>query len=218
MERSQDDNIIVESRVVGMLQTNSYLLGDPATRQAVVIDPGGDGQAIAARIQSLGLKLVAILNTHGHYDHVMDAWTLKEKQGGEIHMHPLDIPIVEQSMVTMGAYFGLKPLAGPIRIDRDLREGDVLRFGGLVLNVLETPGHTPGHVSFWMKKARRVFVGDTLFAGSIGRTDFPGGSYAQLICSVRQKIFCLEDDTAVHPGHGPSTTVGRERKTNPFFR
>lgn len=112
----------------------------------------------------------------------------------------------------------MKRCSTPIEIDHDLREGDTLTFGAIVLHVLETPGHTPGHLSFSMPAAKRVFVGDTLFAGSIGRTDFPGGSYSRLIGSVREKIFTLDEATLVYPGHGPHTTVGEEKRTNPFFR
>lgn len=208
----------IESFLVGMLETNCTLLVDEAGKQAVVIDPGGDGDRIAHRIEAMGAKLVAILNTHGHFDHVMDAWTLKEKLGGEIYMSAVDIPIVEQSMVTMGSFFGMKPLSSKIEIDHDLREGQILTFGAIVLEVLETPGHTPGHMSFSMPRGNRVFVGDTLFAGSIGRTDFPGGSYTRLIKSVNEKIFTLSESTQVYPGHGPLTTVGEEKRTNPFFR
>ncbi len=208
----------LESFLVGMLETNCYLLADEAARQAVVIDPGGGSDRIIHRIETLGLKLSAILNTHGHFDHVMDAWTLKSKLGGEIYMNAKDIPIAEQSMVTMGGFFGMRQRSTPIEIDRDLREGDTLTFGDIVLHVLETPGHTPGHLSFSMPAEKRVFVGDTLFAGSIGRTDFPGGSYAQLIGSVREKIFTLDEATLVYPGHGPHTVVGEEKRTNPFFR
>jgi glyoxylase-like metal-dependent hydrolase (beta-lactamase superfamily II) len=210
--------MIIESFVVGMLQTNCYLLGDNATHQAVVIDPGGESERIARRIKQMGLKLVAILNTHGHFDHITDAWALKERMGGEIYLHSNDEPISQQSMAGMGAMFGLKKRSAEDKIDRYLQEGDSLVFGGIILEVLETPGHTPGHVSFHMRDAGIVFVGDTLFAGSIGRTDFPGGSHNQLIRSVREKIFPLDGKTVVHPGHGPETTVEREKKTNPFFR
>ncbi len=210
--------MILESFVVGMLQTNCYLLGDSQTRVAVVIDPGGDSERIASRIQQLGLNLVAILNTHGHFDHIMDAWALKQRLGGEIYLHPKDEVIFQQSMAGMGSLFAPKPRTTDKKVDRNLKEGDSLEFGSLCFGVLETPGHTPGHVSFHLPDAGVIFVGDTLFAGSIGRTDFPGGSYSQLIRSVREKIFPLDGKTAVFPGHGPKTTVEREQRSNPFFQ
>lgn len=210
--------MIIESFVVGMLQANCYLLGDNETLQAVVIDPGGDSERIARRIQQLGLRLVAILNTHGHFDHMMDAWALKKRLGGETYLHSKDELIFQQSMARMGPLLGFKPIVTVEKIDHNLQEGDSLVFGRIHLKVLETPGHTPGHVSFHMSDAGIVFVGDTLFAGSIGRTDFPGGSYGQLIRSVREKIFPLDGKTVVYPGHGPETTVEREKKSNPFFR
>jgi hydroxyacylglutathione hydrolase len=210
--------MIIESFVVGMLQTNCYLLGDNQTRQAVVIDPGGDSERIARRIEQLGLSLVAILNTHGHFDHIMDAWALKKRLGGKIYLHSKDEMISQQSMAGMGSMVSPAQRTANAKIDQNLNEGDSLIFGPLRLEVLETPGHTPGHVSFHIPDAGVIFVGDTLFAGSIGRTDFPGGSYSQLIRSVREKIFPLDGQTVVFPGHGPKTTVEREKKSNPFFQ
>ena len=210
--------MIIESFVVGMLQANCYLLGDDKSRLAVVIDPGGDSERIIRRILQLGLDLVAILNTHGHFDHVMDAWTLKQRLGGEIYLHLKDEVIFRQSMAGMGSLFALKGRSSGGKVDRNLTEGESLIFGPIHLKVLETPGHTPGHVSFHISDVGAVFVGDTLFAGSIGRTDFPGGSYNQLIRSVREKIFVLQGKTVVYPGHGPKTTVEHEKRSNPFFQ
>jgi hydroxyacylglutathione hydrolase len=210
--------MIMESFVVGMLQTNCYLVGDNRTRQAVVIDPGGESERIARRIEQLGLNLAAILNTHGHLDHVMDAWTLKKRLGGEIYLHSKDEGICQQSMAGTGSIFSFKRRATVEKVDQYLKEGDSLVFGPIRLWVLETPGHTPGHVSFLLADTGMVFVGDTLFAGSIGRTDFPGGSYNQLIRSVREKIFQLDGKTVVLPGHGPKTSVDREKQSNPFFQ
>lgn len=209
--------MILEHFTVGMLQTNCYLLGDEASGLAVVIDPGGDGDRIAQRIQGRGLNLAAIINTHAHYDHVMDAWSLKAKMGGQIYMHPKDEPLLQHPMVGMAAVLRSAEDLPKIKIDQPLREGDELSFGAIRFKVLETPGHTPGHVSLHLADAGVIFVGDTLFAGSIGRTDFPGGSYDQLIRSVREKIFTLDESTVVYPGHGPRTTVRIEKSTNPFF-
>lgn len=209
--------MIFDCFMVGMLQTNCYLLGDPETRQAVVIDPGGDSDRIARRIREEHLELKAILNTHAHFDHVMDAWSLQGMCGGEIYLHPKDERLLLDPIVGLAAVMRTGSGAQEKKIDRSIKEGDLLSFGSLRLEVLETPGHTPGHVSFYYPEAKIIFVGDTLFAGSIGRTDFPGGSYDQLIRSVREKIFPLDGDIVIYPGHGPETTVERERRTNPFF-
>jgi len=209
--------MILEQLVVGMLQTNCYLLADEQTRQVVVIDPGGDASRIIGRIRQLGLELVAILSTHGHFDHVLDAWTLKEALGGFIFLHPKDEPLLMDHKVGLGALFTATARSPRGKVDEWLEEGEELSFGNIRLKVLETPGHTSGHVAFHMADAGILFVGDTLFAGSIGRTDFPGGSYPRLIQSVKEKIFTLDDATRVLPGHGPETTVGREKRTNPFF-
>ena len=209
--------MILERFVVGMMQTNCYLLGDPATRQAAVIDPGGDGHQIAGRLRELDLELAMILNTHAHFDHVLDAWLLKQELGGDVCLHADDQVILEDRSVGLVAPLAATSKSPRGSVDQWLREGDRLQIGSLQLEVLETPGHTPGHVSFYLAAANVIFVGDTLFAGSIGRTDFPGGSYEELIRSVKTKIFPLDEATVVLPGHGPETTVGEEKSSNPFF-
>ncbi len=210
--------MIFEQFAVGMLQTNCYLIGDPTSKKAVVIDPGGDGDRIAARIENLGLEPAAIVCTHAHFDHVSDAWHLKDLMGGSIYLSEKDESLLYDRMVGMGAMGKATPRKGELKIDHFLVEGDLLRFGAIELKVLATPGHTPGHMSLYFENEERIFVGDTLFAGSIGRTDFPGGSYEQLIGAVREKIFSLPGKTRVLPGHGPQTTVEREKRSNPFFR
>ncbi len=210
--------MILERLVVGMLQTNCYLLADPQASEAVVIDPGADVDRIVARVQHHRLKLVNILNTHAHFDHVLDAWALKQKLGGTIVLHPNDQDILKDRSVGLAAIFTSSKKSPQGAVDQWVREGDMFQVGGLHLEVLETPGHTPGHVSYYVRQADMLFVGDTLFAGSIGRTDFPGGSHEQLLRSVREKIFSLSGSTRVYPGHGPETTVGHEKRTNPFFQ
>jgi glyoxylase-like metal-dependent hydrolase (beta-lactamase superfamily II) len=203
-----------------MLQTNCYILGDEANRLAVVIDPGGDKDRIAQRLRLLELELAAILNTHGHFDHIMDAWLLQDVAGGRIYLPAKDEYLLNDRTVGLAAVLGSTGATSRTSnrvVDHSMKEGDVLTFGAIRLEVLDTPGHTPGHVSLYSPETSSVFVGDTLFAGSIGRTDFPGGNYEQLIRSVRSKIFVLPGDTKVFPGHGPATTVERERQTNPFF-
>jgi hydroxyacylglutathione hydrolase len=209
--------MILERFVVGMMQTNCYLLGDPATRQAAVIDPGGEGQRVARRLRELDLELAMILNTHAHFDHVLDAWLLKQEMGGDVYLHPDDQVILEDRSVGLVAPLASTSKSPRGAVDQWLHEGDRLPIGSLQLEVLETPGHTPGHVAFYLASAAVIFVGDTLFAGSIGRTDFPGGSHQELIHSVKSKIFPLDEATVVLPGHGPETTVGEEKRSNPFF-
>ena len=211
--------MIFEQLTLGMLQTNCYLLGDEQSRQAVVIDPGAEGGRICGRIRDLGLDLSAILITHAHSDHTMAAWTLKEQLGGEIYLNPEDKPTLLEVIFGLASRFlpEVRPVS-PGQVDRKLSQGDQLQFGSLHIEVLATPGHTPGHVAFYLSDAGMLFSGDTVFAGSIGRTDFAGGSFEQLMESIRNRILTLPDDTFIYPGHGPRTTVGRERKHNPFFR
>jgi len=184
--------------VVGPYQANCYILGDKETGEGLVIDPGDEVFRIVKEISHLGLTVRYILMTHGHIDHVGSAQELRRITKAPVWIHPLD-----------AAGLGF-------RQDGDLVEGQDIIVGRYTLSVIHTPGHSPGGVCF--HTAGAVFTGDTLFAGSIGRTDFPGGNHAQLIKGVMEKIFPLGDDVRVYPGHGPSTTIGRERKTNPFFR
>lgn len=209
--------MIFESFMVGMLQTNCYLVGDEETHTAVVIDPGGDSKRIAQRLKDLNLELSSILNTHAHFDHVMEAWLLKQLAGGEIIMNATDEPLLTDRTVGMSAVLSNSSDVNACTIDRYIKEGDQIKLGSLLFHVIETPGHTPGHVAFYLPAAKMLFIGDTLFSGSIGRTDFPGGSHEQLIRSVREKVFPLPGDTLVYPGHGPETTIEREKRSNPFF-
>lgn len=200
---------------VGMLESNCYILGDEETREAVVIDPGGDAPEILAVLRQEKLQLKTIINTHGHFDHVGANKELQEATGAPIAIHAADAPMLSQPSAEALFFTGgrLQPSQASIL----LQEGDVLDFGRYQLKVLHTPGHTPGGICLVLLQEPIVYVGDTLFAGSIGRTDFPGGSFEDLINSVRTKIFTLGDHYLVMPGHGPATTVGQERLYNPFF-
>ncbi|MFZ2445263.1 MAG: MBL fold metallo-hydrolase [Syntrophobacteraceae bacterium] len=210
--------MILEHLTVGVLQTNCYLLGDEKSGQAMLIDPGGEGERLSDRVRDRGLTLTAILNTHAHFDHILAAWTVKARMGGEIYLHPKDQANFLQVIFGLASRFApeIRPVS-PAQIDRKLAEGDELLLGDIRIAVIETPGHSPGHVSFYLKDQGMIFSGDTIFAGSIGRTDFPGGSREQLLASVRTKIFPLPDGTAIFPGHGPRTSVGSEKRNNPFF-
>ena len=205
--------MILKMLVVGPIQANCYLLGCERTREAVVIDPGDDVDTILMTLAKEKLRCVYIINTHGHFDHSGANKRLKEVTKGQLLLHEADAPMVT-SQAASGRMWGMNVENSPPP-DRYLKEGDVILFGDVSLKVLHTPGHSPGGIC--LVTDSMVFVGDTLFAGSIGRTDFPGGNYDGLLRSVREKIFTLGDDVVIYPGHGPETTVGRERRTNPFF-
>jgi len=205
--------MILETLVVGPIQANSYILGCERTKGAAVIDPGGDADKILIALAKKKLRCLYIINTHGHFDHSGDNKRLKEVTSAQLLIHHADAPMILNQRAG-GDMWNMNVDNSPPP-DRYIDEGDVITFGDISLRVLYTPGHSPGGISLVTDKM--VFVGDTLFAGSIGRTDFPGGDYEGLLRNVRQKIFTLGDDVVVYPGHGPKTTVGRERKTNPFF-
>lgn len=205
--------MIIETLVVGPIQANCFILGCPNTLEGVVMDPGDEVDYILKTLDQLHLKLRFILNTHGHFDHVGGNRALKEATGAPLLIHALDAPLLSQ-LARSARVWGLLTNDSPPP-DRTLDQGDTVSFGDITLSVLHTPGHTPGGISFFTDG--HVFVGDTLFAGSIGRTDFSGGDYAALIQSVRSRLFTLEESVRVFPGHGPETTIGFEKRTNPFF-
>jgi len=207
--------MIQKGLIVGLLEVNCYILGDEDTREAVVIDPGGNEEEILEILNYNKFKLKLIIDTHGHFDHVDANQPLKEATGAQIAIHELDAPAL--SRPSQEALFFTGNRLRTSEADILLKEGDVLSFGKYRLEVLHTPGHTPGSISLVLENHTYVYVGDLLFAGSIGRTDFPGGDYNALINAVRTKIFPLGDNYTVFPGHGPVTTVAQERKYNPFF-
>jgi len=197
-----------------MLESNCYILGDEISREAVVIDPGGDGPDILAVIQKENLTLKTIINTHGHFDHVGANRSIKEETGAQLVIHSLDAPYLKIVSDSASAW-GLSAEPSP-EPDRTLADGDTVAFGKISFTVIHTPGHTPGGISLFSDG--HVFVGDTLFAGSIGRTDFKGGDYDTLINSIRSRLFALPDSTRVMPGHNEETTIGREKRFNPFVK
>jgi len=200
---------------VGLLQVNCYILGDEDTKEAVVIDPGGNEEDILEVLNHHNLQLKLIIDTHGHFDHVDANLPLKEATGAAIAIHELDAMMLSKPSAEAMFFTGNRLRLS--QADILLKEDDVLSFGPYRLKVLHTPGHTPGHISLVMEGHPYVYVGDLLFQGSIGRTDFPGGNFDHLISAVKTKIFPLGDHYTVFPGHGPVTTVGQERKYNPFF-
>lgn len=204
--------MLIDSLAVGPIQANCYIVGCRETQKAAVIDPGDEADRILSILARHGLQAQYILNTHGHFDHVGGNRRLKEATGAELAIHALDAPMLADLAGAAGL-FGLRAENSPPP-DRELSDGDHLTLGRLTLEVLHTPGHTPGGVSFHLDGA--VFVGDTLFAGSIGRTDLPGGDFDTLIQSIRGRLFTLDPATRVYPGHMGPTTIERERRSNPF--
>lgn len=200
-------------REVGPLACNCYVVGDPATRRAILIDPGGDADDLARAIAEQGLQITAIVATHAHFDHLLAAERLRDLTGAPFHLHPEDRPLLDW-MRQSGLLFLGVDVGDPPQVDTDLVEGDELSADSVTLSVVHTPGHSPGSVS--LLGEANVFAGDTLFAGSVGRFDLPGGDGQTLQRSIRAHLLSLADDMAVRPGHGPSTTIGRERATNPF--
>lgn len=194
---------------------NSNLLVCQTTRQAVIIDPGGDVEKLMQVIESANCKLIAILLTHGHLDHVGGAKQLAQHCNIDIVGPHLGDQFWLDALPKQSEMFNF-PMAEVFSPAKWLEEGEQFTFGELTLEVRFTPGHTPGHVIFVEHSTKRIFVGDVLFKGSVGRTDFPGGNAAQLKQSIESKIYSLPDDYTVFPGHGPTTTVGYEKQTNPF--
>jgi hydroxyacylglutathione hydrolase len=204
--------VIIKTMAVGPIQANCFILGCEETLEAVVIDPGEEADRILKAIAESNLTVKYIINTHGHMDHVSANKKLKDATGAPILIHPLDAPMLAQ-VASSAAAWGLNAENSPAP-DRELEDGDEISFGNITLTAIHTPGHTPGGISLLAKDD--VFVGDTLFAGSIGRTDFPGGSFGTIKESIQQKLFKLGDDIRVHAGHGPTTTIGQEKRHNPF--
>lgn len=206
--------MILESLVVGPLGVNCYIVGDEKTRAVIVIDPGGDGRDILDVVQRHHLTVSAIVNTHAHFDHILALNEIRAATHASFLIHADEVPILAAAQAS-AALWGMY-VAQPAPADRLLREGDQVSVGAIAFQVLHTPGHTPGGIC--LLNAKNIFVGDTLFQGGIGRTDFPGGDYATLMQSIRDRLLTLPDDTMVYPGHGPATTIGQEKQWNPFLR
>jgi len=205
--------MLVETLNVGPVMTNCYIVACEETKKAAVIDPGGDAKQILDAVKRLCVEVVYVLNTHGHFDHTLANDEIAAATHAPLAIHEADAP-----MLTLGGgavWFGMR--GSRSSASHLLREGDVLKVGDLELKVLHVPGHSPGGVAFYVPAERAVFSGDALFQMGIGRTDLPGGNFGQLISGIREKLFALPSDTVVYPGHGPATTIGQERRNNPFL-
>jgi glyoxylase-like metal-dependent hydrolase (beta-lactamase superfamily II) len=208
---------IRETFPVGPLQCNCTILGDPTTGNALVIDPGDDAEGILERLSANGLRAVALVHTHAHFDHVGATRRVAEATKAAIQLHQADLFLYE-NLEMQGAAFGFS-FDPVLPVTRFLGDGDTIAAGGLEVEVLHTPGHTPGSVCFSLAgPAPVLFSGDTLFQGSIGRTDLWGGDGRAILRSIKSRLYGLPEDTLVIPGHGPETTIGEERVTNPFVR
>jgi hydroxyacylglutathione hydrolase len=209
--------MILETHPLGPLLANCILLGDEEAGEAIVIDPGGDAASIHGRLTAHGLTLKQILLTHGHIDHVGGAFELKRLTGAPVLLNEDDLPFLKR-IREQAAFFGLPEPDQAARPDQFLTEGQQVGLERYPAQVLCTPGHSAGSVCFYFASLKLLVSGDTLFAGSIGRTDLPGGSSMRIIQSIRTQLLPLPDETRVLPGHGPETTIGEERSSNPFFR
>jgi glyoxylase-like metal-dependent hydrolase (beta-lactamase superfamily II) len=206
------ENLLVHQLSVGPLQVNCFVVACQRAREAMVIDPGEDGPRILQLAESNGYQVKKIVNTHGHFDHIGANQPVKEATGAVLMMHEADLPLLQNVRNHAQAYgLTVSPSPDP---DKFLNEGDVFSVGEQSFSIFHVPGHSPG--SICLLSDGHLFVGDVLFAGSVGRTDLPGGDFDALIEGVREKLFRLPAETIVHPGHGPDTTIGREKRTNPF--
>jgi len=208
--------VIHEIFPVGPLQCNCSVIGDETTHEAVVIDPGDNIDRVLLTLQKHGLTLKQILITHGHIDHVGGAMQLKAATGAPILMNKEDFSQL-QLLDQMAAWIGI-PSPGPVTIDSSLDHDVQIRVGGITGNAIHTPGHTEGSTCIYFPSEKKLLAGDTLFAGSIGRTDLPGGNFEKIIRSLHDRVLTLPEDTIVIPGHGEATSIGEEKESNPYTR
>ncbi len=206
--------MIIVTLPVGLIQTNCYIVGCEETKEGAVIDPGGHPQRILAEIERRELTIRYVLNTHAHFDHIGANGPIVEATGAILALHPADLPLLKAE--GGAALFGLSVTPSPLP-DLELGDGDELAVGALRFRVLHTPGHTPGHVCFYEAAQGVLFDGDVLFYRGVGRADLPGGSRQQLQDSIRRVLFALPDETVVYSGHGPATTIGEEKRLNPWL-
>jgi glyoxylase-like metal-dependent hydrolase (beta-lactamase superfamily II) len=206
--------LVVRQAVVGPFAENTWLVADSATGEAAILDPGGESARVQGLTQPGDLRILSVLATHGHVDHIAGAEELVRASGAPFRIHPADDPFV-RALPSQAAGLGFGTVRSP-PVSGPLADGDTLRVGRHEATVLHTPGHSPGSVCLWFPADRVLFTGDTLFRGSVGRTDLPGGDAGSLVRSIREKLLPLGDDVRFFPGHGPAGTIGDERRMNPF--
>jgi hydroxyacylglutathione hydrolase len=211
--------VILETFAAGPLDCNCTILADEASGEAIVVD-GGDGVAeVVRRLRARNLRATYLLHTHAHIDHIGDLGALRSQAGGVAMLHPADLPLY-RTLELQAHWIGLSHAPRIVELDADLQDGDLIPLGGAKVQVLHTPGHTPGSVCFAIDDGRKTTIlsGDTLFAGSIGRWDLGGTSMEDIVASIHRKLLDFNDATPVIPGHGPSTTIGIERNSNPYLQ
>ncbi|MDQ6941216.1 MAG: MBL fold metallo-hydrolase [Candidatus Eremiobacteraeota bacterium] len=210
--------MIVETFAVGALGCNCSILADPASGEAIVIDGGDDEAEIARRLDAHGVRPRYLVHTHAHVDHIGALGPLRERVGGDGLLHHADLPLYG-TLAQQARFLGMLAVPAVVALDGDLTDGDVLRAGAIALRCIHTPGHTPGSTSFALDGAdgALLFTGDTLFRGAVGRWDLGGTSLADIVGSIRRKLLVHDDASVVVPGHGPATTIGEERRTNPYL-
>lgn len=204
----------IDSRILGMVGTNCYLLCNMDIKECVLIDPADSQDEISRMINESGCSLKGILLTHGHFDHIMAADAVRDKYGVKVYASCDEKNTLEQPHINLGEAYGLKL---SVKADVWHKDGEILKLAGFDIEALHTPGHTEGGSCYYIREIGVIFSGDTLFCGSVGRTDFPGGSMSEIVRSIKEKVMVLPDDTKVYPGHGEGTSVGYERENNPFL-
>ena len=204
----------IDSRILGMVGTNCYLLCNMDIKECVLIDPADSQDEISRMIDESGCSLKGILLTHGHFDHIMAADAVRDKYGVKVYASCDEKNTLEQPHINLGEAYGLKL---SVKADVWHKDGEILKLAGFDIEALHTPGHTEGGSCYYVREIGVLFSGDTLFCGSVGRTDFPGGSMSEIVRSIKEKVMVLPDDTKVYPGHGEGTSVGCERVNNPFL-
>lgn len=209
--------MILERLVVSPFESNCWILGCENAREGVVIDPGDDAERILEVVNRHSLSLKYAIQTHAHLDHISAASAVQVETGAKVLIHKAEQFLLD-NLPAQASLFGLPAPDAPV-VNQYIREGEKIHFAGFTLSVIETPGHSPGSISLELEGAEKLlFTGDALFQGSIGRTDLWGGSYSQLIDSIREKLLPLNDETVIHPGHGESSTLGTEKRFNPFLQ
>ena len=204
----------IDSRILGMVGTNCYLLCNMDIKECVLIDPADSQDEISRMIDESGCSLKGILLTHGHFDHIMAADAVRDKYGVKVYASCDEKNTLEQPHINLGEAYGLKL---SVKADVWHKDGEILKLAGFDIEALHTPGHSEGGSCYYVREIGVLFSGDTLFCGSVGRTDFPGGSMSEIVRSIKEKVMVLPDDTKVYPGHGEGTSVGYERVNNPFL-